>query len=218
MSVRYTIQKKDTKTSIYFNPEKLVNLEIENIKLMIEDDNNMDVYPNADVNTYTYENVKRYIYRIIKETKFLCKGLNHEYVSDSFDEVDAVIIIGSQMNILPNGNIYGFALLKFDESKNSIYIDVICSHSGIKGAGDILINEIQKLCRTLLMTEIHLTSVENAISFYEKYGFIKHDIECEDMCLMKKSVKRKKGGKNKKTNKQKYQRKNKKTKKNRVMK
>jgi hypothetical protein len=43
------------------------------------------------------------------------------------------------MNLLPNGNIYGFALINFDEMNNSILIDVICSHVGIKYAGEILI-------------------------------------------------------------------------------
>ena len=58
------------------------------------------------------------------------------------------------MNILPNGNIYGFALVEFHEKYNSIYIDVICSHLGIKGAGDVLIKTVEDISRKLLMSEI----------------------------------------------------------------
>jgi hypothetical protein len=41
------------------------------------------------------------------------------------------------------------------------------------------------------MTGIYLVSVKNAISFYKKYGFIKTDELCENMCLMKKSLNKK---------------------------
>jgi len=130
--------------------------------------------------------VTDYIYRIITNTGFLCKGLNPDYILESFDKVDAVFVIGSSMNILPNGNIFGFALIKFDEKTNLIYVDV-----RIKGAGDFLINKIESISRNLLMTGIYLVSVKNAISFYKKYGFIKTDELCENMCLMKKSLNKK---------------------------
>ena len=115
---------------------------------------------------------------------------------------DAVIIIGSTMDILPNGNIFGFALINFDEKTNSIYIDVICSHIGIKGAGDILINQIEDISRRLFIGKIHLKSVKSAISFYEKYGFIKNDKLCDDMCTMIKNINTKNGGKKKQINKE----------------
>ena len=147
---------------------------------------------------------------------FLCKGLNSEYILNSFNNVDAVIIIGSTMDILPNGNIFGFALIKFDEKTNSIYIDIICSHIGIKGAGDMLINKIEDMSRRLFITKIQLQSVKSAITFYQKYGFIKNDNLCDDMCTMIKNINTKKGGKKEKgkTNKNK-QRKSKKIKRTR---
>jgi predicted GNAT family N-acyltransferase len=95
-------------------------------------------------------------------------------------------------------NIFGFALIKFDQKHNSIYIDVICSHIGIKCAGDILIKEIEYISKTLSMTEIYLKSVNTAISFYERYGFTKYNKLCDDMCLMIKSIKKKNGGKKRK--------------------
>jgi hypothetical protein len=52
------------------------------------------------------------------------------------------------------------------------------------------------------MTEIYLTSVKSAITFYEKYGFTKYDKLCNDMCIMIKSLK-KRGGRKRKTRKNK---------------
>lgn len=202
MSLKYNIKNNiDTKTYIYFKPTESNNLD--DIKLLLENDDTINVYPNNEYeNSYnSYKNVTDYIYKIINKTGFLCKGLNPEYILDSFDDVDAVVIISSGMNILPNGNIFGFALINFDEKTNSIYIDVICSHIGIKGAGDILINKIEDISRKLFIKKIQLKSVKSAISFYEKYGFTKFDSLCHDMCVMIKYINKKIGGK-RKTNKQ----------------
>jgi hypothetical protein len=199
MSVRYNLKNdRNIQPYVYFKPTESIILE--DIKTLIGYDDEIKVYPNnEDVNPYnSYKNVTEYIYRIITNTDFLCKGLNPSYISDVFDTADAVIVIGSSMNLLPNGNIYGFALIKFDETNNSIYIDVICSHVGIKYAGEILIKTIQDICGKLFMTKIYLKSVNSAISFYEKYGFIKKNPLCDDMCLMIKTINKKIGGKTKK--------------------
>jgi hypothetical protein len=213
MSVRYNLKNdRNIQTYVYFKPTESTILE--DIKTLIEHYDEIKVYPNnEDVNPYnSYKNVTEYIYRIITNSEFLCKGLNSSYISDVFDTADAIVIIGSSMNILPNGNIYGFALINFDEAHNSIYIDVICSHIGVKNAGDILIKEIQNICGKLFMTKIYLTSVKSAISFYEIYGFIKKNPLCDDMCLMIKTINKKIGGK---TNKRKNAKRIKKTKKRR---
>ena len=113
--------------------------------------------------------------------------------------VDAVLVISTNgVNLLPNGNVYGFALINFDDRDNSIYIDVICSHIGIKYAGDSLIKNIVEICRLLVIIKIKLKSVSSAISFYEKYGFVK-TTECDNnnLCEMKKII-NKTGGKSRK--------------------
>jgi hypothetical protein len=190
MELRYNIKNnRNTKTHIYFKPTESNHLD--DIKDLLEDE-----YPiNKDDNSY--ENVREYIDRIINNDEFLCKGLNPTYIYKAFDNVDAVVVIGSSMNILPNGNIFGFALIKFNEKNNSIYIDVICSHIGIHGAGEFLIKTIGDICSTLFMTKIYLTSVKSAISFYEKYDFIKEDPICDGMCLMIKTINKNIGGKTK---------------------
>ena len=156
-----------------------------------EHDDKIDIYPNDN----SYENVRGNIYRIITKAEFLCKGLNPDYILNSFYDNDAVVIIGDSKGILPNGNIFGFAIIKFDEESNSIYVDVICSHIGIKGAGDFLMKKIEYICIKVLMTKIYLKSVKSAISFYERYGFIKYDKICDNMCLMIKSMNKKNDGK-----------------------
>jgi hypothetical protein len=190
MSLKYNIRKNEKfKNYIYFNPKKMDKLD--DIKILLEHDNNIHVYPNSDNSTPPnyYKNIKDYIDRIINNSEFLCKGLNPDYVLNSFKKVDAILIIGSLMNILPNGNIFGFALINFDEKHNAIYIDVICSHIGTKTVGDILINVIEDISKKLIIEKIYLKSVHTAISFYEKYGFVKKEELCKDMCLMIKTVK-----------------------------
>jgi hypothetical protein len=213
MSLRYNIKNDiiDVKTYIYFKPTE--SNKLDDIKFLLEHEHDkIDIYPNND---NSYENVRDNIYRIITKTEFLCKSLNHYYILNSFHDNDAVVIIGDSKGILPNGNIFGFAIIKFDEESNSIYVDVICSHIGIKGAGDILMKKIEYICIKVLMTKIYLKSVKSAISFYERYGFIKYDKICDNMCLMIKSMNKKNGGKRKT---QKKTRKKNKTRKNRRLK
>lgn len=214
MSLRYNLKNdQNVKTYVYFKPTE--GNRLDDIKALIESDNEIQVYTNnADANAYnSYKNVTDYIYRLV-ENEVLCKGLNPKYVSDSFKTSDAVVVLGSS-NLLPNGNIYGFALISFDEARNSIYIDVICSHNGIKSAGEILLQKMQDICGKLFMTKIYLKSVKSAISFYEKYGFKKRDPLCDDMCLMIKNINKKIGGK---TNKRKKSKALKKTRKHRRLK
>jgi hypothetical protein len=133
-------------------------------------------------------------------------------------DVDAIVIIRSLKNPLPLPDVpvFGFALIQFDEKKNSIYIDVICSDKRTKCTGKFLLEQIQDISRTLSMIQIYLTSVESAIPFYKYNGFIKKNELCNNMCLMtKKLIIDPIGGKKRKTKKQKKTRKIKKTIKNR---
>jgi predicted GNAT family N-acyltransferase len=189
MSRKYNLGgDKYVKTHIFFNPVKTGDLE--DIKYLLNYDEENDAQ---------YKDISNYIMRVIDKSEFLCKGVNKEYVMESFDKVDAVIVIGSSMNILPNGNIYGFALIQFDEMKNLLYIDLICSHNGIRGAGIKMLKEIEKVCNKLMMDIIKLTSIESAIPFYEKYGFVKKTSSCKDMCIMTKTVVKKSSSKSPKS-------------------
>jgi len=218
MTTKYSI-KNDTnvETYIYFKPETTLFNPTKSKRnehwLKFEGDNTFKVYPNGNdidsdddeddttvKNIYenSYKNITDYIYRLITNSQ-LCKGLDPEYVEQTFGIADAIVIVGSKNDILPNGNIFGFALINIDNpgrEPNSIYIDVICSHTGIQGAGHILINAIEYIGRKLSMNYIYLRSVPSAENFYKKYGFLKYSKECNyDGCIMRKYINRKKGGK-----------------------
>jgi len=198
MDSKFNLKSLDISQYIYFNPTKIAS--IEDIKTIVELDNTFKLPNEANVND-NYANLSDYIYRNIRNSNFLCKGLNANYVKDAFTTSDAVLAISSSgVELMPNGNIFGFALLIFDETDNSIYIDVICSHSGIKYAGEVMINKVLELCEMLLIKKIKLKSVTSAIPFYEKYGFVKIGL-CADsnqLCEMEKIYKKKAiGGKSK---------------------
>ena len=194
---RYSAKKIKTKTHIYFNK---TTPEINDIKMLLTSAN-FDVYPNdEDENknkNNTYKNAMGLIQSKV-ENDFLCEGLSKDYITGSFKKVDAIVVVGSPGDLLPNGSVFGFAFIQFNENTNSIYIDVICSHIGIKYGGEILMKEIDNICKSLFMTQIRLQSVDSAISFYEKYGFKRNDLSCEDMCLMIKNIDENTGGNPKK--------------------
>ncbi len=224
MSLRYNVKDyEDIKTYIYFNPTKFNGVDTykNNIKRAIETHCKIKVYPNTeDINPHsTYENLRDSIYRLMANSEYFCKGFLPKAVSSSIHYADAVVIVGSSIDVLPNGNIFSFALINFQRRlrKKSIYIPEICSHQYIKGAGEILMNQIDDIARNTDMTDIDLISVPSAITFYEKYGFTK-DLEIckvDNLCPMSKKINKPNGGKRKnQTNKNKNKsRKNKKTRK-----
>jgi hypothetical protein len=173
MSPRFNI-KRDFSSKVFFNDEQLsLNSDLVDMKTILESNPTLTIYPNEQ-REQNYINVTRYIYHIIKNSKFLCKGLNDKYIRDAFNSTEAVLVIGSEyMNIYPNGNVFGFALLMFDQTNNSLYVDVLCSHVGIKGAGDVLITQIENIAKSLFMNHVKLNSVKTAVTFYERYGFRK---------------------------------------------
>ena len=212
MDSKFNLKTLEMSQYIYFNPTKMAS--IEDIKTIVELNNTFKLPNEANAND-TYKNLSEYIYRIIKNSNFLCKGLNADYVKDAYANADAILVVSSSgVELLPNGNIFGFAVLNFDETDNSIYIDVICSHSGIKYAGEVMINKALELCEMLFIRKIKLNSVASAISFYEKYGFVKRG-DCSDsnqLCKMERIYKKKAvGGKSKRRTKRKQNKKRKNT-------
>lgn len=177
--MKYNLKTKlDIQPYLFFNPNLAPRDGIEDIKIILDSKFNVEE---------DYSRIQEAIMRMISITEFLCKGLREEYIIDSFDEADAVIVIGDS-KILPNGNIFGFALLNFNIDDNSVYISIFCSHTGIYGAGEILMKQIQNICKTLMITRVRVTSVKDAISFYEKYGFVKDDSSCVRICEMTKII------------------------------
>jgi hypothetical protein len=181
-------------THLDINPMSNADLDyITKIKKSLKTAVDIVVYSDADAPKHnSYEDIKDVIYGLITKSKVMCKDINSNYIGDTFEEVDAVYVLGSprvgSKNILPSGNIYGFALVNFDEYKNELYIEMICSHSDIKYAGESMIKHLSEICKKLDISAIRLKSVEKAVSFYEKYGFEKINKSCNDMCVMVKLI------------------------------
>jgi len=176
--IKYNLKTKlDIQSYLFFNPSISPRDGIEDIKIILDSKFNVED---------EYSQIQESIIRMISITEFLCKGISESYIENRFNDADMVIVISDSIGLLPNGNIFGFALLNFNVDDNSLYISIFCSHTGIYGAGEVLMKQIQDICKTLLITRVHLTSVKDAVSFYEKYGFVKHDPSCVSMCEMTK--------------------------------
>ena len=197
MSIRYDLKNnKDIQTYIVFNPNAFYQENLDDIKLILENDNNIHILNELD----SYKIITDLIYRNITETQNFCSDtLNPLSVKESFKYEQAVVIIGSSLNNLPSGNIYSFSTLDFDQDANLIDITTFCSHKYIKGAGYMLMNALEVISRKLFLTKIQTTSVTEAITFYEKYGFVKDVPSCTQMCLMTKPIKSSGGKKRTKT-------------------
>lgn len=205
MESKYNLRNVKTSSYIYFNPTKLDMLN--DIQTLVEHSDNFMFPNNCDETTYL--KLTEYIYNYISKYS-LCKGLNSLYIKNSFDDIDAVLIITSNnYERLSNGKIFGFALLNFEEDINAIHIDIFCSHPEVKYGGEKLINSIVELCKILFITKIKLFSVSSAVSFYEKYGFYKKRGVCfknemgDEICEMVKNIQNGGKQKTKKTKKQK---------------
>ena len=170
------IQKNDKiTTSVYFRINDVVNKLHNNL-----------VKTDIDTNGNSYQNITKTIDSII-ENGFLCEGLDYEYISEAFDKTDAIFVIHAS-DVLPNETILGFALIKFLINEESLYVDIICSHNEVKGAGEYLLKKIEEISKKISKKYIKLNSVNSAITFYEKYGFVKEEKTCKDMCLMIKEL------------------------------
>ena len=183
MTLKYNLKQLSTSLYIYFNPTKME--KVEDIQYILETDPTF-LFPNEGDSIDTYENVTEYIYGLTEKTGFLSQWLNEIYIKETFRTSDAIIILSSKgMKLLPNGNIFAFSVIQFNEETNSIFIDILCSHIGIKYAGDILMKAITTMANQLFITTIHLTSISSAVAFYEKYGFYKKGVCEEDTTLYK---------------------------------
>ena len=123
----------------------------------------------------------------------MCAGLFPTYITRVMLNSHAIITIKSTTS----DEIYGFAVIKFKTPKDELsylYLEIICSHKNVVGGGHVLINTVENICKSISFYKIKLHSVKQAISFYEKYNFVKDEIGCtkisEDKsdCLMVKDL------------------------------
>ena len=174
---KYDIRKSDKiKTSVYFRINDIVT-RLHTPSMQI------DVEPHG----HTYKEITKRIDKMVQDG-VLCNGLSHTYISGVFDKADAVFVVHSS-DILPNKEtILGFALVQFLLHEEAFYVNIICSHKEVKGAGEFLLKKMEEISRKLSKKYIKLDSVNSAITFYEKFGFVKDIKTCNHMCLMIKRL------------------------------
>lgn len=98
-SKKYAIKSpRNVKHHLFVNPAARHGLE--DILTLLELQTALEISSGP-----AYQEVSRYIERLVNKSGFLCRGLNPDYVVESLASADAVIVVGSSMSVLPNGNV-----------------------------------------------------------------------------------------------------------------
>ena len=107
----------------------------------------------------------------INEIMAMCDFIPEEYKIQSF--LDADLMIGCFDEDL---TLLGFVMAEDwrPTGENVLYISLICTNNDTKYSriGTYLMTIIQELCQINKIGTIKLTSVKDAVGFYEKLGFV----------------------------------------------
>ena len=145
----------------------------------------LEIFPSNDETekkkVSAFKKFRDELYKDIRESKKICDGLQALYVKNSLKDCDAILRVESSMT--RSKKINGFASLKFYKSSKSMYIDVICTNTNIKGTGTYMINLLNNISKVLSLENIKLSSATQALPFY-----LKTDFECDPLCKMVKTV------------------------------
>jgi hypothetical protein len=190
---------------LFFNPKiiKENDYKFSKYNHLLEDSpNDLIVLPSEDTTerekVSEFKKFRDHLYKGIRNSGKFCDGLKAGFVKDSLKDCDAVLRIESSRT--RSKKINGFATLKFFKGSKSLYIDVICTNTEIKGTGTYIINLLNKICDEIGIEQIKLSATESAVPFYLKTKF-----ECDPLCKMVKTVsgggktRRNRGGSHNKT-------------------
>lgn len=172
---------------IFFNPRIIKDNDYKRSRyeILSEITEEFEVYPKQDdtekQKQSEFKKFRNELYKNIRSSGKFCDGLKAGFVKDSIKDCDAILKVESSMT--RSKKINGFATLKFFKSSKSIYIDVICTNSEIKGTGTYMINVLNKISKDISIENIKLSATESAVPFYLKTGF-----ECDPLCKMKKEI------------------------------
>ena len=178
---------------LFFNPTIIKNNSYKNSKynFLLENPDDFTIYPveenNEKKRLTAFKKFRDELYKEIRLSKKFCDGLQASYVKDSLKECDAILRIESSQT--RSKKINGFATIKLLRNSKSLYIDVICTNTDIKGTGSYMIKLLTKLCSDISLEHIKLSSATQALPFY-----IKTDFECDPLCKMVKDINGGSGG------------------------
>ena len=171
----------------FFNPKKIKENVYKRGKYntLLDEPGDLIIYPNEHdsekKNISAFKKFRDELYKDIRKSGKFCDGLQAGFVKDSLHDCDAILRVESSMT--RSKKINGFATLKFYKGSKSLYIDVICTNTDIKGTGSYMIKLLNNLCKEISLENIKLSSATKAIPFY-----LKTDFECDPLCKMIKNV------------------------------
>lgn len=168
-------------------------------ELIISDDELMREIKVLDNKNHREKDIRDIINFTIEKKNELCTGIKGLYLHESIMDSDIILTIRrnrkNNINKRTNSKVLGFVLLTPNYFPlKTLHIDLICSSQKLKGGGDILINMVEKIAKTLYLDSITLTSYKHkkVIGFYEKHDFIKEMSDCmtnDEPCNMEKKLK-----------------------------
>ena len=173
---------------LFFNPKIIKENDYKRGKynhLLIEKPEDFIILPTEDKTerekNSEFKKFREQLYKGIRSSGKFCSGLAASYIKDSLIECDAILKVES--SITRSKKINGFATLKFYKGSKSLYIDVICTNTEIKGTGTFIFKLLNNLCKKMSIENIMLSATESAVPFY-----VKIDFECNPLCKMIKNV------------------------------
>ena len=173
---------------LFFNPKMIKDNDFKRGKynhLLEETPNDLIVLPSEDSTerekVSEFKKFKEHLYKGIRSSGKFCDGLSAGFIKDSLNECDVVLRVESSMT--RSKKINGFATLKFYKGSKSLYIDVICTNTDVKGTGTYMINFLNKISNEISIENIKLSATESAVPFYLKTKF-----ECNPLCKMIRHV------------------------------
>jgi hypothetical protein len=172
------------KNYLYFNPDAIEDEfgDTTNIKTIIETLPTLSVHPKQEevqFKSELYSQVSKNIIDTVLDTDKFCGGINDGYVKQSIADSDAILVVETTRNKV----LYGFVTLNFVNSTNTLYIDLICTNTDIKGVGKHILKLIDEICEITGINNITLKSITSAVTFYLKHNFV-----CEGQCNLKKTL------------------------------
>lgn len=172
---------------IFFNPKIIKSNDYKRRKyeFLNEESEEFEIYPKQDDSEKQkqskFKKFRDELYKDIRSSGKFCDGLNASFIKESLMSCDFILRIESSQT--RSKKINGFATLKMYQGSKSLYVDVICTNTDIKGTGSYMIKVLSNICDIISLDSIKLNSATQAVPFY-----LKTDFECDPLCKMKKEI------------------------------
>ena len=173
---------------LFFNPKIIKDNDYKRGKynhLLEDTQSDLTILPSENTTerkkVSEFKKFREHLYKGIRSSTKFCNGIQARFLKESLRDCDAILRVESSMT--RSKKINGFATLKFYKGSKSLYIDIICTNTDIKGTGSYMIKLLNDFCKENGLDNIKLSSLTQAVPFY-----LKTDFECNPMCKMIKDV------------------------------